>query len=248
MAESCPPRLRALAVVARHCQHQLRRPLFGARWLTPALVLLIAAWAVAANPATITFSLDFPSSDPEHYFIAVNSSGHARYECSARVSPDSDERQTYETEFELSPANQSRIFDLAAQVQYFSKKLDSGNGKLAFTGAKKLRYEGGGEIHTAEYNYSNIAAVQQLTEIFQSIASTMEYGRRLTYYHRYQKLALDDELKRMEAQATNNELRELQAAEPVLKQLYEDTTVLNVVRARAQRLIEMGKSRAGASH
>lgn len=70
----------------------------------------------------------------------------------------------------------------------------------------------------------------------------MDYGRRLTYYHRYQKLALDEELKRMEAQALNKELVELQAVEPVLKQLYDDSSVMNVVRARAERLMEMAKN------
>jgi hypothetical protein len=88
-------------------------------------------------------------------------------------------------------------------------------------------------------------AVQQLTGIFQSLASTLDYGRRLAYYHHYQKLALDEELKRMEAQARNSELIELQAVQPALQQIYEDTSVMNVVRARAERLIEMSKNAAG---
>lgn len=211
-------------------------------------VVLVSAHAIAADPATVSFLLDFPNSDPEHYSISVSFDGHARYECSARISPDSEERQTYETEFNVTPANRARIFNLAAQASYFSKKLDSGNGKLAFTGTKKLSYQDAQGSHAAEYNYSNIPPVQQLTEIFEDIASTMEYGRRIAYYQRYQKLALDEELKRMEAQAKNNGLAELQAVQPVLKQVYEDTSVMNVVRARAQRLIEMSGSRPGASH
>jgi hypothetical protein len=84
--------------------------------------------------------------------------------------------------------------------------------------------------------------VQQLTVLFQNVAATLEYGRRIAYYHRYQKLALDDELKRMEAQARSNELSELQAVQPVLQEIFDDTSVINVVRARAQRLVEMGKA------
>jgi len=213
-----------------------------------AAVLVVAARTIAADPASVTFSLDFPTSNPEHYSISVNSDGHARYECSARISPDSDEQETYQTEFDVTPANRARIFNLAAQAHYFSMKVDSGNSKLAFTGSKKLVYQDGRDTHAAEYNYSNVPAVQQLTELFQGVASTLEYGRRLAYYHRYQKLALDEELKRMETQARNNELIELPAVQPVLKQLYDDTSVMNVVRARAQRLIEMGRSRSSASH
>ncbi|MGB9282472.1 MAG: hypothetical protein WCB59_00550, partial [Candidatus Sulfotelmatobacter sp.] len=73
---------------------------------------------------------------------------------------------------------------------------------------------------------------------------TLDYGRRLTYYHRYQKLALDDELKRMETQAKDNELSEIQGVAPVLQGIVEDSSVINVVRARAKALIQMGSGGA----
>ena len=72
---------------------------------------------------------------------------------------------------------------------------------------------------------------------------TLEYGRRLQYFHRYQKLALDEELKRMEEMANENSLQELPAVVPILQRIATDTSVINPVRARAQRMIE----RAGAS-
>jgi hypothetical protein len=194
-----------------------------------------------AEPANVTFSLNFPTSDPEHYSISLDSDGRAKYECSARISEDSGEHETYQTEFHFSQGGRTRIFDLAAQSHYFSGKIDSGNHKIAFTGAKKLTYHDASRNNDAEYNYSTLAPVQQLTELFQRVAATMEFGRRLEHNRRYQKLALDDELKRMESQAQDNELAELQAIEPVLREVYEDTSVMNVVRARAQRLIEVGK-------
>lgn len=193
----------------------------------------------AANPATVTFSLDFPNSSPEHYAFSVQSDGHAKYESSGRISADSDERSTYESEFAFSDATRARIFQLASQAHYFSGKIDSGNKKLAFTGAKKLTYKDGQQSTTAEYNYSSVPAVQQLTSLFQAVAATLEFGRRLTYFHHYQKLALDDELKRMEDQARRGDLAELQAVKPVLQDIYDDSSVINVVRARAQRIMEM---------
>ncbi len=197
---------------------------------------------VAADPATVAFSLDFPSSDPERYSISVDSSGHARYECSVKISADSEERESYQTDFTLSEATRSRIFDLAAQAHYFSGKIDSGNKKLAFTGAKKLTYKDGQRDSTAAYNYSQQPAVQQLTNLFQGVAATLEFGRRIAHYHRYQKLALDEELKRMENEARGGSLAEIQAAQSVLQEVYDDASVINVVRARAQRIIAIGKA------
>lgn len=194
-----------------------------------------------ASIPTVTFTLDFPQSTPEHYSIVVDANGHARYECTGKLAKDSEE-QTYQARFEVSAPNRERIFDWAKQVQYFAGKIDSGNGKLAFTGTKLLSYQDGQRSYTARYNYSNLEPVRQLTALFQGMAETLEYGQRLSYYHRYQKLALDEELKRMEAQAKNNELNEIQGVAPVLREIVEDSSVINVVRARAQKLMQMGTS------
>jgi hypothetical protein len=216
----------------------------SSRSLLPSLAMavVLCATAFAADPATITFTLEFPRSDPERYSIWVSADGHGKYECSARISQESDEREAYQSEFELSPPARKRIFDLAAQAHFFSGKIDSGNSKLAFTGSKTLTYKDGQRNASANYNFSTLPAVQQLTNFFQSLSATLEYGRHLAYFHRYQKLALDEELKRMEEQARNNELSELQAVQPVLQQILDDASVINIVRARAERLMEMGKA------
>lgn len=195
----------------------------------------------AADPAKVVFSLDFPGSDPDHYSISVAASGDGHYECSARISAESNDLDNYQSDFVFSDATRARIFDLAAEAHYFTGKVDSGNRKLANTGAKKLTYTDGQRSNTAEYNFSHVLPVQQLTTLFQSIGATLEFGRRLQYDHHYQKLALDDELKKMEDMARRGELAELQAVKPILQQIYQDNSVLNLVRARAERIMEMNK-------
>jgi hypothetical protein len=190
----------------------------------------------AASGAVVTFTLDFPQSEPSHYTIAVDANGHANYECTVKIEDSED--QTYRAEFDVTPGSRQRIFDWAKEAKYFSGNIDSGNHKLAFTGEKILSYQDGQRSATARYNYSNLEPVRQLTTLFESIEGTLDYGRRLDYYHRYQKLALDDELKRMEEQARNNELSEIQGVAAVLQSIVEDTSVMNVVRARAKELLQ----------
>jgi len=67
---------------------------------------------------------------------------------------------------------------------------------------------------------------------------TLEFGHRLQYDRRYQKLALDDELKHMEDLDRNHELVEVRAIQQVLDQIIADPGVINVTRARAQRLLD----------
>jgi hypothetical protein len=215
--------------------------------LTSLAGLAIVVSAAASDPATVTFTIDFPNSSPEHYSLSVQSDGRAEYESSGKITNDSEDRDSYQTDFTVSDATRARIFALAAQAHYFSGKIDSGNKKIAFTGAKKLRYHDGQRNSVASYNFSSQPAVRDLTSLFQSVGATLEFGRRLVYFHRYQKLALDDELKHMEEQARLGEITELQAVKPVLQRIYDDPSVINVVRARALRIIEMGPSQSAGN-
>jgi hypothetical protein len=208
------------------------------------LFLICCCTAVSAQqPATVTFTLDFPSSEPDHYLISVDSNGRASYESNGKLSPDA-QGDAFHLDFALSPATRARIFDLAKRAHYFQGDVDSKKRNLASTGRKTLSYKDDQRSTEATYNYSPIPAVQELTQIFQNLSATLEFGRRLEYFHHYQKLALDDELKRMEETAKENGLTELAAVAPILQQIANDNSVINPVRARAQRLLE----RAGPGH
>jgi hypothetical protein len=199
-------------------------------------ILAIAA-ASQTPPATVSFSLDFPQSIPDHYVVTVSSDRHATYDSTGKLTPQSDAGDPFSENFNMSPETCKKIFDLAAKAKYFEGQVDSGNRKLASTGVKVLKYSEGARKTEATYNYSPNPAVQQLTAIFQNVSATLEFGRRLEFYHHHQKLALEDELKRMEEMSKSKSLDEIQAVAPILQKIVADHSVLNVTRARAQRLL-----------
>jgi len=215
------------------------RPVVLAILAAVLLSVLLGGLESAASdpPSSISFSLDFPQSIPDHYQITVASDGRASYDSTGKLTPDSEPGDPYHLEFTLSPASCQRLFDLAAKAKYFEGKVDSGRRNLASTGAKVLTYSDGDRHSRAEYNYSPLPAVQEITSIFQGMSTTLEFGRRLDFFHHHQKLALEAELKRMEEMAKDKSLQEIQAIAPLLQQIATDQTVLNVSRARAQRLL-----------
>jgi hypothetical protein len=199
---------------------------------------LLADSQTAPAPAVVTFTLDFPASQPEHYSIRVQSDGSSRYQSSGRLSADSEETDSFDLDFTVGAETRQKIFELAAKGGYFKKDLDSHHKNLAFTGKKTLTYQDARRSGEATYNYSSNPAVQDLTSLMQNLSATLEFGHRLQYDHHYQKLALDEELKRMEEMARGNQLAEVTAIQPILDQIIADTSVINVTRARAQRLLE----------
>ncbi len=195
---------------------------------------------------TVTFRLEMPTFDPTYYGIAVETSGRAAYVSEPQVTPDSAPGEPYIVKFTMSAPTRERVFELAREANFLRGDFDYKKGKIANTGAKTLSYADGERCNQTTYNFSENQAIQQLTTIFQDISNTVEFGRRLEYLHRFDRLGLDAELKSMEENAKSNNLAELQAIEPVLRSIAGDYAVMNLARARAQRLLARIPQQSGA--
>ena len=219
-----------------------RLPLHSPRPQAIYLLFMALSFPLFAQQTSIvTFTLDFPGSEPSHYFISVSSDGRSAYDSDGKLSAESD-ADPFHLDFSVSPSTRNAIFDLAKRAHYFEGEIDSKKRGLASTGAKTLTYKDDQRNTRATYNFSPITAVQQLTQLFQNLSATLEFGRRLQYFHHYQKLALDQELKRMEDMANQNGLEELGAVAPILQEIASDSSVINPVRARAQRMAQRAES------
>jgi hypothetical protein len=172
----------------------------------------------------VVFTCDFPGSTPSHYELSVASDGSASYSSQTKLNSTagsdsateaSAASDSYSYKFTLSPSIVTHIFDLARRANYFTGDIDS-RKKVASTGTKTLSYRSSAHNSQATYNYSTQAPVQELTATFQGLAETLEFARRLDYDLQYQKLALDEELKRMEDMASRGALEQLSVASPVL--------------------------------
>lgn len=199
-------------------------------------ILFALCITAKAQQASVAFTLDFPGANPSHYEIVISDDGHGSYSSNGQLNEHSA-ADPVSLQFTVSPDIRKQIFDLAGHAHYFSGKVDSGRKNIANTGAKTLAYKDAHRSSQATYNYSQLVPVQQLTAIFQGLSTTLEFGRRLEYYHKYEKLALDDELKRMEELQKENSLGDVQVVAPILKNIADDSSVINVSRARALRIL-----------
>jgi hypothetical protein len=206
-----------------------------------ALLLICLQCRVQAAPLpTVTFSQDFPGSDPEHYSITIASDGHGGYQSNGKLAIQREAGAEDGFDFVLSPGTTRQIFDLAKRAHYFEKQVDA-QKNVASTGVKTLSYEDGLKQTKVTYNYSTISAIQALTRLFQDLSTTLEFGRRLQYSYRYQKLALNEQLTNMEEGINDNRLGDISPILPILDEIVKDPTVINVARARAMRIAAKAK-------
>jgi hypothetical protein len=239
-------------------------------FLLAALVQISAAQnppGTAQNPAvpTVTFDSVWESATPQEYIITVKSDGPSTYLsrnvakpvqadenravknigdkrwADEKPAPADDQDPEFHVEFTMSPATAQRIFKDAEQANYFNGSFDFTKHEVANTGRKTLTYADPSRHFQTTFNFSENKAVEDLARLFQGISNTIEYGRKLEFKHKYDKLGLEGELKSMEDAMEYHNLAELQIIAPALQSIAEDSSVMNIARARAKRLL--GKSK-----
>lgn len=207
--------------------------------------------------ATVIFKFVWNQGNPAKYTITVHKSGEAEYISEDRglTTPQernvpvesNNERETqvqdaasddaYRKQFQATDALRQKVFALAERTNFFSGQFDFTKHAIAQTGTKTLSYTDSSRHSSATYNYSEDPSIQELTAIFQGISQTIESGRRLDFDRRFDKLALDADLKGMEDLSNEGHLQEVQAIAPLLQRIANDGAVLHIAQQRAQRIL-----------
>jgi hypothetical protein len=193
--------------------------------------------SVPAQPS-VKFSFDWLRGDPwQKYTIEVQSDGKARFD--GTPHPDeSNDTEPYQQSFTMSEANRQKIFELARELNYFRGDFDSHRKNIANTGAKTLQYRSAQVEGSTTYNWSKDRNIQELTRVFQGIAMTIDYGRKLAFQYRFDKLGMDQCLKELEDLEANHNVEELQIIAPMLQKILDDPSLMNISRRSAQRLLQ----------
>lgn len=153
-----------------------------------------------------------------------------------KSSQDND--PDYHVEFTMSPATAQRIFKDAEKANYFNGSFEYTKHQVASTGRKTLTYADPTRHHQATFDFSENNAIEDLAKLFQAISNTIEFGRKLEFKHKYDKLGLEGDLQAMEDAMENHNLAELQVIAPALQSIADDSSVMNIARQRAKRLLK----------
>jgi hypothetical protein len=226
------------------------------------------AQGTALNPAvpTVTFDSIWQSATPQEYVITTRSDGISTYlsrnplgriqaeeegagkidkrwqneetPATPETKSSQDNDPDYHVEFTMSPATAQRIFKDAEKANYFNGSFDYTKHQVASTGRKTLTYADPIRHFQTTFDYSENNAVEDLAKLFLAISNTIEYGRKLEFKHKYDKLGLEDDLKAMEDAMENHNLAELQVIAPALQSIADDSSVMNIARQRAKRLLK----------
>ena len=191
----------------------------------------------------IVFKFDWDQARPwVKYTISVDDAGKAHFEGVGHPD-ESGDSDNYTQDFTVTDACRQKLFELAKRTDYFKSVPEIKQKNIAKTGQKTLAYHKGGEndasaVTSATYNYSTSPDVQELTRTFQAIAMTMDFGRKLAFDYRFNKLGLDARLNSLQEMQKAHFVEELQAIEPILTKIANDSNIMHINQVTAKQLLK----------
>jgi len=226
--------------------------------MTPSLALLAVLLPLSASAqipslvtgdqAVVVFNFEWNEGAPwQSYSIQVQADGQTHFEGTPNPSQRGATGPVKE-DFVISEANRREIFDAAQKLNYFQGNFDSHLKHIAQTGTKTLEYKSANTHGSSTYNYSQNPTVQSLTKLFLGLATTIDFGHKLAWQYRYDKLGLDQQLRELEELQAGHQVEELFVIEPILRKIADDPNVMHISRLSAQHLLKASGAQSVAPH
>ena len=193
-----------------------------------ALAAGISAGAESNSTPAISFTKEFPGSQPPYCSVVVYKSGALEY----KESPKDEQP----VKAQLPGSEPASLFDMAEKLDYFRQPIESGL-KVANTGKKTFRYEDGtGKNSQVVFNYSQNAVAQQLLNKFEQIAASERAYIELERTAKFDKLGVNDALAQIEQLWLRKELAAPLQFVPLLNRVATHESYMHLARERAARL------------
>jgi hypothetical protein len=212
-------------------------------WLS--IILLFALSLAAQQPSassppaqgSVRYSFDWSQGYPwQKYTIDVESGGKAHFDGMPHADETND-TDPYQQDFTMSEANRQKVFELAQKLNYFQGDFDSHLKNIAKTGTKTLQYDSAQLKGSTSFNWSRNADIEELVRFFGAVSMTIDYGRKLTFQYRFDKLGMDKRMKELEDLQASHGVEELGIIKPILRKIATDPNLMNISRESARKLL-----------
>jgi hypothetical protein len=198
-------------------------------------MILLLAGSLSAQ--RLVYTKVFPGSNPAYVKITITQAGELTYqEEPNEASPD---------RVQLDTAATASIFDLAAKLDHFKTKLESGL-KVAKTGDKTYRWEEGGSASETKYNHTNDENARALQEWFEHISESQRLLADLERTYKYDRLGVNEAVVRLSAAWQQKRVVAPAQFTTILDRIAKNESLVNMARERAADLSDAFKAAAKA--
>ena len=185
-----------------------------------------------ASSATLTYTKELKDSVPEYLAITVHPDGTGTYD--GRKLDEAPSPRL----LKLSPSTTQKLFALASELGDFASVDLESHKRVANLGLKTFTFEGEGQKNRCEFNYTLNRRAQELTDLFEGIATVERHLVSLEYGMKYDHLSLPKELLQIQIDLENRAMADPQLLVDVLEQIVNNPRYLHVAQVRAQGILQ----------
>ncbi len=180
----------------------------------------------------LTYTKIMKGSVPEYERITVNSVGRGSFDGRQLNDPPNPRP------LQLSSSVTLQLFDLADQLGDFRSIVLESRKKVANLGEKTFTFQKGHEIYKVTFNYTRNRAAEELTNLFEGIASVEEHIAGLEYSARFDPLGLPHQLHLTAMDLYEHNLTDPQLMVPILRQIARNNRYLHIAQVEAQTILQ----------
>jgi hypothetical protein len=191
----------------------------------------------ASSSVSLTYTKVLKDSVPEYLAITVHPDGSGTYE-GRKLDETSSPRP-----LKLSPSTTQKLFGLASELGNFASLDLESHKPVANLGLKTFTFESGGQKNRCEFNYTVNRRAQDLTDLFEGIATVERHIVSLEYGMKYDHLSLANELLQIQIDLENRAMADPQLLVDALEQIVHNPRYLHVAQVRAQDILQRVQDR-----
>jgi len=203
--------------------------------------------AQAPLPADPEIRIEFehPGELPAHWTLIIHpdGSGHFHTVPEDPAHPrqnDEDQRipdlPDIDRDVQLSARYARRAFETARRHKYFNEECES-RQKVAFTGWKKLSYQGQDGSGSCRFSFASDKEIRALSDSLRSVVETIVSGERIKLFLQYDRLGLDKEMEGLWSDLAESRAAQIGSIREILDRLCDDPRVLERVKKRARMML-----------
>jgi hypothetical protein len=207
------------------------------------LGLMLAMGAARAQDAkadpVITFHFERPGAPLPVYTFTVHEDGSGTYVVTYPAGDSAATAESATKPLSISKATAAKLFSDVRGTHQFKGGCASKAKNVANTGTKTLTYSGPEGSASCTWNYTEDKTISALGDKFLGMAYTLDMGRTLATKQRFDRLGLDQQMGFLVDAVKGGQAAELSNIAPTLRALADDASLMERVRMRAAKLLEL---------
>lgn len=209
--------------------------------LSLAVFLLAGSLSGAGQPARVFWQKDYSRGATELHRIEVETDGTTRYEL--RLG----DGEPVAVDFQLKPHTLQHLLEMFVQADFLNRdKKFVSSRRVADTGTRTVRLVSGPQSREVVFRHTDDKTFRKIVTFFDHLSAQERFLLDIKLTLKHDRLGIPRKLDQLEGFLDRKTIVDPQRFSPILNRISQDTSLMNLARKTARRLLrKIGRHPSG---